>query len=100
VVEYIWDPDKEAENVRKHGVSFQEARTVLRGYLTATWSDEFHSAEEPRFKSIGYSDLGRILVVVTSDDGIQPRIISAWRASKRERDAYQRRRQHRLRRHP
>jgi uncharacterized DUF497 family protein len=58
----------------------------------SVWSDELHSAEEPRFKSIGYSDLGRILVVVTSDDGIQPRIISAWRVSKRERDAYQRRR--------
>jgi uncharacterized DUF497 family protein len=100
VVEYTWDPDKEAENVRKHGVSFQEARTVLRGYLTVTWPDVLHSAQEPRFKSIGYSDLGRILVVVTSDNGIQPRIISAWRASKRERDAYQRRRQHRLRRHP
>ena len=92
MVEYTWDPDKEAENVRKHGVAFQEARTVLRGYLTVTWSDVLHSAQEPRFKSIGYSDLGRILVVVTSDNGIQPRLISAWRASKRERDAYQRRR--------
>ena len=92
MIEYTWDADKETENVRKHGIWFQEARTVLRGRLTVTWFDELHSGEEPRFKSIGYSDLGRILVVVTSDDGVQPRIISAWRASKRECDAYQRRR--------
>ena len=88
--EYTWDPAKEIENVRKRGIGFDEARTVLRGYLSFTWFDELHSDEEPRFKTIGYSDLGRILVVVTSEDGVQPRIISAWRASKRERDAYQR----------
>ena len=41
---------------------------------------------------IGYSDLDRILVVVTSEDGVQPRIISARRATKRERHAYQDRR--------
>jgi uncharacterized DUF497 family protein len=92
VVEYTWDSDKEMENVRKRGILFDEARTVLRGHLRFTWFDELHSAEEPRFKTIGYSDLGRILVVVTSEDGVRPRIISAWRASKRERDAYQRRR--------
>ncbi len=88
--EYTWDPAKEIENVRKRGIGFDEARTVLRGYLSFTWFDELHSDEEPRFKTIGYSDHGRILVVVTSEDGVQPRIISAWRASKRERDAYQR----------
>lgn len=90
--EYTWDSDKEMESVRRRGIGFDEARTVLRGYLSFTWFDELHSDEEPRFKTIGYSDLGRILVVVTSEDGVQPRIISAWRASKRERDAYQRRR--------
>ena len=92
MVEYGWDPDKELENVRKHGISFDEAQSVLRGNLSFTWLDELHSAREPRFKTIGYSDRGRILVVVTSEDGPRPRIISAWRASKRERDAYQRRR--------
>ena len=65
---------------------------MLREYLSFTWFDELHSDEEPRFKTIGQSDLGRILVVITSEDGVQPRIISVWRASKRERDAYQRRR--------
>ena len=92
MVDYTWDADKERENVWRRGIGFDEARTVLRGYLSFTWFDELHSDEEPRFKTIGYSDLGRILVVVTSEDGVQPRIISAWRASKRERDAYQRRR--------
>ena len=80
------------ENVRRRGIGFDEAKSVLRGYLSFTWLDELHSDEEPRFRTIGYSDLDTILVVVTSEDGVQPRIISAWRASKRERDAYQRRR--------
>ena len=92
MVDYIWDPDKEAENVRRRGISFAEAKTVLRGHLKFTWFDEAHSADELRFKTIGYSDLGRVLVVVTSEDGVQPRIISARRASKRERNAYDRRR--------
>ena len=92
MLEYTWDSDKEKENVRRRGIGFDEAKSVLRGYLSFTWFDELHSAEEPRFKTIGYSYLDRILVVVTSEDGVQPRIISAWRASKRERDAYQRRR--------
>jgi hypothetical protein len=92
VVEYGWDADKELENVRKRGIWFDEAKTVLRGYLNYTWFDEEHSTDELRFKTVGYSDRGRILVVVTSEDGVRPRIISAWRASKRERDAYQRRR--------
>lgn len=91
VIDYAWDADKERENVRRRGIGFDEAKSVLRGYLSFTWFDELHSDEEPR-KTIGYSYLGRILVVVTSEDGVQPRIISAWRASKRERDAYQRRR--------
>ena len=92
VLEYTWDSDKEKENVRRRGIGFDEAKSVLRGYVSLTWFGELHSAEEPRFKTIGYSYLDRILVVVTSEDGVQPRIISAWRASKRERDAYQRRR--------
>ncbi len=92
VLKYAWDSDKEAINVRKRGIDFLEARTVLQRRLTVTWFDEAHSLDEPRFKTIGYSALGRLLVVVTSDDGVQPRIISAWRATKRERDAYERRR--------
>ena len=92
VLKYAWDSDKEAINVRKHGIDFLEARTVLQRRLTVTWFDETDSLDEPRFKTIGYSALGRLLVVVTSDDGVQPRIISAWRATKRERDAYERRR--------
>ena len=92
VLEYTWDPEKEAINVRKRGVSFDEAKTVLHGRLAIAWFDEAHSQHEPRFRTIGYSALGQLLVVVTSDDGVQPRIISAWRATKRERDAYERRR--------
>ena len=91
MVEYTWDPEKEAENVRKRGIWFGEAKTVLYWRLAIRWFDEAHSQDEPRFNTIGWSALSRILIVVTSDDGVQPRIISARRATKRERDAYQRR---------
>ena len=92
MIEYTWDLDKEAENVRARGIDFLEARSALRGRFAVTWFDEAHSEDEPRFKTIGYSALGRLLIVVTSDDGVQPRIITAWRATKRERNAYERRR--------
>jgi hypothetical protein len=49
-----------------------------------------HSTDEPRFITVGRSSMGRLLVVVTSDGGPGPRIISARRATKRERDAYAR----------
>jgi uncharacterized DUF497 family protein len=71
VVDYTWDPDKNDANIRKRGIDFDEARTL----------------------TIGLSCRNRWLVVVTSyRDQQSPRIISAWRATKRERNAYERRR--------
>jgi hypothetical protein len=92
VYRYTWDPAKEADNIRERGISFPEAESVLLSRLTWTVFDEAHSLAEPRYRSIGYSALGRILVVVSSENGFPPRIISARRATKRERDDYQRRR--------
>ena len=57
-----------------------------------TVPDEEHSAVEERLQTIGWSALGRLLVVVTSARGPRPRIISARRATKRESDVYLRRR--------
>jgi hypothetical protein len=88
---YGWDPDKALENEREHGVSFDEAETAVDNRLSRTVPDLEHSSLEDRFRTIGWSDLGRLLVVVTSQGGRRPRIISAWRATKRERNAYERR---------
>jgi uncharacterized DUF497 family protein len=92
VIEYGRDPVKEAENVRQHGVTFNDAIVALRDPLRFEWFDESHSADEPRFVTIGRDVRGRFLAVVTSKGGHGPRIISARRATKRERNAYERQR--------
>jgi uncharacterized DUF497 family protein len=89
VIEYGRDRAKEAENVRQHGVSFDEAIVALRDPFKIEWFDEAHSVEEPTFVTIGRDLQGRFLAVVTSDGGHGPRIISARRATKRERNAYE-----------
>ena len=89
VIEYGGDPAKEAENVRRHGVSFDDAIVALRDRFAVRWFDETHSVDEPRFVTIGRDIKGRFLAVVTSEKWPEPRIISARRATKRERNAYQ-----------
>jgi hypothetical protein len=88
-LEFSWDPDKAAGNLQKHGVAFEEASTVFGDPLAATMGDPGHSDEEHRFVTIGQSLPGRILVVVHSDDGDRMRIISARKATGRERRAYE-----------
>lgn len=89
MIEYSRDPVKEAENVRNHGVSFDDATVALQDRLAVSWFDEDHSIEEPRFVTIGRDLRGRFLAVVTSEGWPKPRIISARRATKRERHAYE-----------
>ena len=87
MIHFDWDPDKAGENEWQHGVSFDEAETAVNHPLSRTVPDLEHSSLEERFRTIGWSDLGRLLVVVTSEGGPRPRIISARRATKRERNA-------------
>ena len=91
MIRFDWDPDKAIENEWQHGVSFDEAETAINSPLSRTVPDLEHSSMEDRWRTIGWSDLGRLLVVVTSEGGPRPRIISAWRATKRERNAYEQR---------
>ena len=88
---YRWDERKARDNVTHHGVSFEEAESVPDTDLGRWFPDDTHSAREERFIVIGPSSLGRLLLVVTSEGGPTPRIISAWRATKRERREYERR---------
>jgi uncharacterized DUF497 family protein len=85
---YTWDPEKARVNLVKHGVSFQEAESVPDTDL-ARWVLDPRYADEDRFLITGSSTFGNLLVVVTSERGPQPRIISARRATKRERHAYE-----------
>ena len=91
MIRFDWNPDKAIENEWQHGVSFDEAETAVNHPLSRTVPDLEHSIMEDRWRTIGWSDLDRILVVITSDREPRPRIISAWRATKRERNAYEQR---------
>jgi uncharacterized DUF497 family protein len=91
VSSYRWEPEKAQTNVWKHGITFEEAETALDSPLARWFEDRSYVGPEDRWCVFGYSDLGRLLLVVTSEGDPKPRIISAWRASKRERREYERR---------
>ncbi|MGE3276623.1 MAG: BrnT family toxin [Vicinamibacterales bacterium] len=93
---FEWDPRKDAINVQKHGVSFDEAATVFVDPDALDGPDLKHSAREPRSLRLGQSLEGRVLIVAYtvrgSGNGETVRIISARRASRAERAAYVHRR--------
>jgi uncharacterized DUF497 family protein len=61
---FAWDPLKARSNEAKHGVGFEEARTVLGDVLAATLYDEDHSSSEERWVTIGRNASGKLLVVI------------------------------------
>jgi uncharacterized protein len=90
---FSWDTAKARRNQEKHGVSFSEAATVFVDPRGLDWRDLDHSEKESRFKRLGVSAAGRLLVVVYTvrrvKDGKETiRIISARLASRKERRAY------------
>jgi len=84
-----WDPGKAKSNIKKHGVSFEEAATALSDPLSATGADPDHSITEVRFITFGISELGRLLVVAHTEKRETIRIISARKATKGERKLYE-----------
>lgn len=90
---FSWDIRKAILNIEKHFVSFVEAVTAFDDEDGLDWADLEHSTNEKRRKRLARSGLGRILLVVYTirrfTDGKETtRIISARRASYREREAY------------
>ena len=89
---FEWDTSKAAENERRHGVSFDEAKTVFLDPLAETFDDPDHSADEHRFITIGISAKQRLLFVAHADRGEdRVRIISGRVATRGETNAYQER---------
>jgi uncharacterized DUF497 family protein len=88
-VKIEWDPAKAEANHRKHGIDFADASTVLFDELAATVRDD--SAEEDRYVTIGSDALGRVLVVVFAWAEDVIRLISARKATKKERRQYEER---------
>ena len=86
---FEWDPAKAAANVRTHRVRFAEAMTVLEDGFALT-REVSASEDEERFITLGLSSAGTLLVVVYTYRGPDLiRIISAWKASRRETRAYE-----------
>jgi len=86
---FEWDSAKAARNLRKHGVSFEEAVSVFYDPLAATGADPDHSEDEERFVTFGISSAGRLLVVSHTERGAAIRIISARGATQSERRIYE-----------
>lgn len=88
-IRFVWDEDKNRANQNKHRVSFEEAATIFGNFPLEVFYDPDHSESEDRFIAVGYSDRGRVLLVVHCENrrGTEIRIISARKATRKERDA-------------
>ncbi|MGH9445629.1 MAG: BrnT family toxin [Terriglobia bacterium] len=85
---YEWDAAKATSNLRKHAVSFAEASSVFLDQTALTFDDPDHSDEEKREITIGVSARRRVVFVAHCARGDRIRIISARRATRRERSQY------------
>lgn len=85
-----WDPAKARVNLLKHGIRFSDAEGVLYDPMALTGEDE-RSDEERRYVSIGLDHLPRIVVVIFATRGDLVRLVSARRATRKEREQYAKR---------
>jgi uncharacterized DUF497 family protein len=88
-VTYEWDTAKAAANVRKHGVSFEEAASVFLDPAALTFLDPDHSENEERAITIGRSARQRVLFVSHTEREDRLRVISARRATRQEQEQYE-----------
>lgn len=86
MIKFEWDSNKAKENLKKHGVSFDEAQSVFYDEFAVQFFDEEHSSTEERFLLLGMSTGARLLLVChcERDAGHVIRIISARKATRRE----------------
>lgn len=92
MITFEWSEAKDRANRKKHGVSFEEAKSVFFDEYAVQFYNEVHSSEEDRFIMLGMSNLSRVLVVCDCEraSGDVLRIISARKATKKERGFYPR----------
>ena len=90
MIQFEWDSAKATANLRKHGVSFEEAQSVFHDEFAVQFFDEEHSAGEERFLLLGISITAQLLLVChcERESGDIIRIISARKATKRESAVY------------
>ena len=87
---FEWDENKNQINIKKHGIDFEEAKTVFYDDNAVVFDDPEHSIEEERFLILGLSENEKLCIVShcyhANDDII--RLISARKATKNERNVY------------
>ncbi len=88
-MKFEWSTEKAEKNITKHGVSFQETLTVFKDALSFTYPDADHSVDEDRYLIIGLSSFRNVLVVSHTFRNDSIRIISARKATKKERHFYE-----------
>ncbi|MEO1351990.1 MAG: BrnT family toxin [Cyanobacteria bacterium J06635_15] len=88
-MEFEWDESKATANFKKHGVSFEESKTVFDNALAVIFDDEAHSIDEQREIIIGHSRQNRLLLVAFAERFSSIRIISARLATCKEREDYE-----------
>ncbi|MGL5404926.1 MAG: BrnT family toxin [Acinetobacter sp.] len=90
MIQFEWDTTKAASNLKKHGISFDEAKSVFYDEFAVQFYDDGHSDDEDRFLMLGLSCESKILLVChcERDSGHTIRIVSARKATKNERKHY------------
>ncbi|CAN5331255.1 BrnT family toxin [soil metagenome] len=89
-MQFEWDTEKAESNLKKHGVSFEEASTVFGDLSAKMFYDDEHSFDETREFIVGYSEMNRLLVVhFTERENKQIRIITARKPTSFEREDYE-----------
>jgi hypothetical protein len=88
-MEFEWDEEKAAANFAKHGVSFEEAKTVFDDPLYVDFYDPDHSFDEHRYIIIGESQQRQLLIVSYTERDDIVRLISAREVTRSERETYE-----------
>ena len=88
-MKFEWDESKADANLKKHGVSFEEAKTVFYNPMAIIFDDEAHSIDEQREIIIGHSRKNRLLLVSFTERSISVRIISARLVTRKEGEDYE-----------
>jgi uncharacterized DUF497 family protein len=88
-MEFEWDDEKADANLTKHGVSFDEAKTIFDDLLYVDFYDPDHSYDEHRYIIIGESQQKRLLIVSYTERDEIVRLISAREVTRSERETYE-----------
>jgi uncharacterized protein len=88
-MKFDWDENKASRNLSKHGVSFEEAKTVFTDALYVDFYDPDHSDDEERYLIVGESNRERLLIVSYTERGDLIRLISAREVTRSEREVYE-----------